>query len=325
MVLAGTALFVVGGLALAPAVVELRTVASNPSASSPTPSLPSPPSPSRADEPLGPLALYARDELSALPPPEPGDAPTGARAFDCMIVPYELLDIGSAVTGVIEEIRAERSDYIEAGEVLARLEASVEEAAVRTAQALAERTVDVESQKTNLELGEIRRARARELFEREALSLDTRQEADVSADLAALELERAREDRRLAGLRLEQAVAALGRRSIRSPISGYVVERRMGCGEVVVEEDTVFRVAQVDPLRVETILPSDWFGRIRPGDFAHVVPEGSRDETHTAEVEIVDPVIDGASGTFGVLLRLPNPRREIPAGLRCEVEFATSG
>ena len=36
---------------------------------------------------------------------------------------------------------------------------------------------------------------------------------------------------------------------------------------------------------------------------------------------IVDPVIDGASGTFGVRLRLPNPDRVVPAGLRCQVRF----
>ncbi|MDJ0852789.1 MAG: efflux RND transporter periplasmic adaptor subunit [Myxococcota bacterium] len=320
VVLVGTALFVVLGLVAAPAVVKLRAA----------------PEPAPADS-LAAAALdlsqprvrrvrgEPRPELPEAPATEPDAEPdattTGRRRFDCMIVPYEVLDIGSAVTGVLDEVHAERSDYVEEGQVLARLEASVEEAAVRAARAVAERTVDVESQEASLELGEIRRARARELFERDALSLDTRQEADVAAALAALELQRAREDRRVAALRLEQAEAALKRRSLLSPISGFVVERRMGRGEVVVEEDTVFRLAQVDPLRVEAILPSDWFGRVQPGDLAAVVPEGPGDEEHTAEVEIVDPVIDGASGTFGVLLRLPNPSRELPAGLRCELAF----
>ncbi|MDJ0848648.1 MAG: efflux RND transporter periplasmic adaptor subunit [Myxococcota bacterium] len=309
---AGLAVFVVIGLVVAPALVDRRSAPSTSTGSVHS---------SRASERERSAAPEASRERPAASAQEPVDPEPGPRSFDCMIVPYELLDIGSAVTGVIAEIRAERSDYVEEGQLLARLESSVEEAAVRAAEAVAKRTVDVDSQATSLELGKIRRERARTLYEREALSLDTRQEADATATLAALELERAREDRRLAALRLEQAVAALGRRSIRSPISGYVVERRMGRGEVVVEEDTVFRMAQVDPLRVEAILPSDWFGRVRPGDPAEVVPEGSHDRAHTAEVEIVDPVIDGASGTFGVLLRLPNPDRTLPAGLRCEVAF----
>ena len=311
VILAGLAVFVVVGLAVAPALVDRRRPAASNSTGSAQPS-----EAFELERTAAPQAPPGRPAAREPVGPEPE-----LRDFDCMIVPYEELDIGSSVTGVIDEIRAERSEYVEEGQVLARLESTVEEAAVRTAQALAERTVDVDSQATSLELGRIRRERARTLYEREALSLDTRQEADATATLAALELERAREDRRLAALRLEQAVAALGRRSIRSPISGYVVERRMGRGEVVVEEDTVFRLAQVDPLRVEAILPADWFGRVRPGDRAEVVPEGSHDLPHTAEVEIVDPVIDGASGTFGVLLRLPNPDRKLPAGLRCEVAF----
>jgi membrane fusion protein, multidrug efflux system len=36
---------------------------------------------------------------------------------------------------------------------------------------------------------------------------------------------------------------------------------------------------------------------------------------------VVDPVIDAASGTFGVRLILANPNRTIPAGIRCSVEW----
>jgi multidrug efflux pump subunit AcrA (membrane-fusion protein) len=42
---------------------------------------------------------------------------------------------------------------------------------------------------------------------------------------------------------------------------------------------------------------------------------------HTATVEVLDPLIDARSGTFGIRLLLPNPHNKIPAGLRCKVEF----
>jgi multidrug efflux pump subunit AcrA (membrane-fusion protein) len=38
-------------------------------------------------------------------------------------------------------------------------------------------------------------------------------------------------------------------------------------------------------------------------------------------VIVVDPVVDAASGTFGVRLELPNPEHAIPAGLKCRVRF----
>ena len=42
-------------------------------------------------------------------PPAPAASPN-AVDFDCMILPNEMIDIGSAVTGVIESIDAERGD-----------------------------------------------------------------------------------------------------------------------------------------------------------------------------------------------------------------------
>ena len=205
-----------------------------------------------------------------------------------MIGPSEVIDIGSSITGVIDRILVERSEYVEAGEVLAQLEASVERAAVRVARARAERTVDIDSSAASYDLGEKRRSRALELFDSKALSLDQRQEVEAEATLAALELERAREDHRLASLQLEQAAAALERRTIRSPVAGFVVERMMAPGEVV-DEQTILRIAQVHPLRIEAILPSDWFGRVRPGDQAEIVPETPLDQPRAArEVDQID-------------------------------------
>ena len=172
----------------------------------------------------------------------------------------------------------------------------------------------------SVDLGEKRRKRALELFENDTLSADLREEAETEATLAALELERARENHRIASLELEHSVARLARRTIRSPISGFVIERLMDPGEIV-DEETILRIAQIDPLRVEVILPSDWFGRVRPGDRAEIIPEAPLDQARAGEVAIVDRVIDGASGTFGARMLLPNPDHDLPAGLRCQVRF----
>ncbi len=247
-------------------------------------------------------------------------ASTGVHGFDCMIGPNVVIEIGSTVTGLIEEILVDRSNYVEAGQVLARLESTVEQAAARVAQARAQRNVEVESSQVSLDLGEKRRARAVELFEADSVSLDLRQEVETEANLAALELELAKENHRLAALQAEQARAVLERRTIRSPISGFVVERLMEPGEVV-DEQTILRVAQTDPLRAEVILPSQLFGRVQAGDPAEIIPEAPLDQPLRAEVAIADRVIDGASGTFGVRLLLPNPDHALPAGLRCRVSF----
>ena len=305
--LAGTALFVVLGVALAPGVLR--------------PSPESTPAEPPATRQPPPMRTAEASPGPALPeePRDPDDRPLD-QPFDCMVQPSEIVEIGSAVTGLIAEMNVERGDYIEAGDVLATLESSVEESAVRVARARAEAGVDLAASQTRLELGKRRKSRAQQLFDSDSLSLDLREGVETDAKLAALELDRARLNHELASLEHEQAVALLERRTIRSPISGFVIDRLMSAGEVV-DEETLLRVAQVDPLRVEVILPSRFFGQVRSGDRAEVIPEPPLDEPRPAEVAIADPVIDGASGTFGVRLLLPNPDLSIPSGLRCEVRF----
>jgi multidrug efflux pump subunit AcrA (membrane-fusion protein) len=94
----------------------------------------------------------------------------------------------------------------------------------------------------------------------------------------------------------------------------------MTVGEVV-DDETILRIAQIHPLRVEVVLPAAMYGSIRPGMRAAIEPESPGDRVHVASVTIVDPVIDAASGTFGVRLMLPNPDHKIPGGLHCQVRF----
>jgi RND family efflux transporter MFP subunit len=258
------------------------------------------------------------DTLS--PTSSPPVSPIRMQTFDCMITPNETVDIGSSITGVIESILVERSSPIEVGQVLTRLESSVEEAAVRVAEAQANRTVDLESTRASLELGKNRRARAQNLYEGNTLSLDIREEIETETTLARLSVEEAEENHRLAQLQLEQARAALDRRTIRSPISGFVVERLMAPGEVV-DDQTILRIAQVDPLRVDVIFPAHIFGRVAPGDELEITPEAPLDRPRPAKVTIVDRIIDGGSGTFGVTLELPNPNNDLPGGLRCQARL----
>jgi RND family efflux transporter MFP subunit len=242
--------------------------------------------------------------------------------LDCVIEPNDVVEIGSPVTGLIETIHVERGDTVEVGQILVELESGVEKAAVELARVRAGMQSDVKSRAARLSLDERRQGRAGELFERDALSLDEVDQLETEAELARLELRKARENRELAKLELHQAIEALERRIIHSPISGVVVERKMSPGEVV-DEETILTVAQIDPLRVEVILPSMMFGSIQPGMRAAVVPEHAADRVQVASVVIVDRVIDAASGTFGVRLELPNPDFAIPGGLHCQVRFAT--
>jgi len=254
-------------------------------------------------------------------PGEAMQAPeSGLEELACIIEPFRSIAIGSPVTGLIETIHVEWSDLVEAGQVLVELESDAERAAVQLARAQAQMNEQIESKEARASLVERRRKRLTRLYEENSLSLDLREEVETQAEVARIELEQAHSEQRLASLQLEQAVAILKRRIIRSPFSGVVVERLMSPGERG-EEEAILKIAQIDPLRVEVILPSSAFGSIEVGMRAAVVPEFPGNTVHVAPVTIVDRVVDAASGTFGVRLELPNPKHDIPVGLHCQVRF----
>ena len=247
---------------------------------------------------------------------------TGADAveFDGVIEPYEVVEVGSAVTGILETVDVDRGDFVKKGQVLATLQSGVEKATMELARARAEIETDIEAEEKKLAFNERKQHRIEELYKKEALPFGEMDEAETNRVLAALELREARENKRLAELELQRAIEVVKRLTIRSPIRGVVVERFLSPGEFV-EDQPILKLAQIDPLNVEVIVPVALLGSVKVGMHAMVRPEAPVSGLHTAEVMIVDRVVDAASGTFGVRLELLNPDYRLPAGLKCKVVF----
>ena len=109
----------------------------------------------------------------------------------------------------------------------------------------------------------------------------------------------------------------MGRKSLNY---GIVTDLFLMPGELV-DDRAILKLAQVDPLKVEVIAPTDLFGRITPGMAAEIEPESPANQMYKATVSVVDRVIDAASGSFAIHLTLPNPEYKLVGGLRCKVRF----
>ena len=69
------------------------------------------------------------------------------------------------------------------------------------------------------------------------------------------------------------------------------------------------------------IAPLALFRQIKEGQKALVSPVAPIGGIHEATVTVVDPLVDAASGTFRIRLELSNETMEVPAGIRCRVQF----
>ncbi len=244
----------------------------------------------------------------------------GAAHFDCLIEPNMVIDINSSVQGKISTILVQRSDMVEEGQLLVELESEIEKATVALATARIGMDAELRERQVSVAFAKRKLARFDEMFIDEVVPLHTKDEVATEASLAALELREVHEKRTIAKLELARAQAFLNQRFVKSPISGVIVERFKSPGEFV-EDEPILRLAQLDPLSVEVILPASMFGQISTGQLAKIRPEAPKNGVYKAEVTIVDRVIDASSGTFGVRLELPNPDHKLPGGLKCNVDF----
>lgn len=249
------------------------------------------------------------------------DAAWGSQPIGCIIEPERVADVGSPVIGVIQAVLVERGDRVRKGQTVAVLRNDVERAAVSLAQSRARMDADEKAALANYSFARQRLARSQDLFRKEFISKQALDQAVAEAEVAEQRLAQAREQQLALGKELSLAQARLEERTIRSPFDGIVAERYLSAGERV-EEKPLLRVAKVDPLRVEVILPSTAFGMIPLGTTARIVPEMPNATPIAAKVTLVDQVLDAPSNTFRVRLKLPNPGAVIPAGLRCKADFA---
>jgi len=240
--------------------------------------------------------------------------------FDCLIEPHRVIEVNSSVQGKIASISVERSDPVEQGQVLIELDSDVEKATVELARARLGMDSELKTRQVSRAFAKRKLVRFDDLYREDVVSQQKQDEVKTEAVLAGLQLKQAGENMQVAVLELKRAEAILNQRTVRSPLSGVVVERYKSPGEFV-EDEPILRLAQLDPLNVEVILPAELFGTIKQGMSARVMPEAPRDSTYTAVVTIVDRVIDASSGTFGIRLELPNPDYALPGGLKCLVDF----
>jgi membrane fusion protein, multidrug efflux system len=214
----------------------------------------------------------------------------------CLLEAHMVVDLSSPVTGVIARVKVDKGDKVRKGEIVVQLRSEVEQAMV-------------ELRRAQVEFGKITALRNTELFEQELISEQEKDEVELQSEVSRLEL--------------GAAQAHLKQKIITSPISGIILERLMDPGEYV-GEDPILKIASLDPLYVEAVLPKELFGTIKNKMVAEVALEAPIGGLYEARVTVVDQDIDAASGTFGVRLTLPNPQNTIPVGLKCKIRFPST-
>ncbi len=217
----------------------------------------------------------------------------GLGEISCLVEPGRQATLSTQVPGVLSSIEVAPGAYVSRGDTLFVLRREAEQASV----ALENARADYASRRVQ---------RNQRMIERGMLSESERDEIDTELRLARMQV-------KLANARLNQMTT-------QAPFDGFIVQRHAEEGEYI-DATPVLDIVQLDPLRIEAVLPLISYGAIEAGDSIGVALHAPANRDVTARVERVDRVIDASSATFAIGLTLDNPDGDIPAGINCRLHL----
>jgi membrane fusion protein, heavy metal efflux system len=246
--------------------------------------------------------------------------PPALKPLGCLIEPDRAANIGTQVVGIVHQVHVKRGESVRAGQVLVTLRADVERANASAAKTRAAVDAEVLAAQTGVELADQKQRRAQFLLAKNFVSPQAVDLARGELEIAQQKLSQVKGQQRIWIEERGVAEAQLALRTVRSPFDGVVVERFVNPGERV-DDRPLVRVAVIDPLRVELMVPTAQYGSFSLGDSVTIRPELPGAGAVKATVQHVDRVFDAASNSFRVQLSLPNADHRLPAGLRCKADL----
>jgi len=226
------------------------------------------------------------------------------------------VQVGTQVSGQIESILVDFNDHVKQGQLIARIDPTLQEQAVRDAQAGLERS------QAEIEQAEREYQRNQQLFEQKVLT-------EIEFNSAKYAFAVARANIKSAQVTLDRARRNLAYTSIYAPIDGVVVERNVDVGQTVAASlatPQLFLIAN-DLSRMQILASVDEsdIGMIRTDQPVRFSVQAYPDATFPGTVQQVrlQSTTQENVVNYTVVVAVQNPDGKLLPGMTATVEFIT--
>ncbi|MXY15735.1 MAG: efflux RND transporter periplasmic adaptor subunit, partial [Acidobacteria bacterium] len=232
------------------------------------------------------------------------------------------VQIGSQVSGIIQELRADYNAIVREGDVIARLDPSLFETQIEQARAnLLRAEADVERLRVAVDDAHTQHARSVELAAQELISQTELETAEVNVRSATAQLRSAEAQVIQARASLNQNEVNLEHTVIRTPIDGIVISRLVDVGQTVaasLQAPELFVIAaDLTKMRVIANVDESDVGRIRPQQPVSFVVDAYPDETFGGVVSQIrlEPIVQQNVVTYSPVIDAPHPDLKLKPGM----------
>jgi HlyD family secretion protein len=232
------------------------------------------------------------------------------------VEPIDQVEVGTQVSGVIEEIFTDYNKQVEKGQIIARIDESALSARllqVRYSLASAENELDYQQKNFN---------RTQKLYKKQMVS-------ETEYDEVLYKLRNARTSVESLKSEVAQADVNLSYARIYSPIDGVVLSKSVEVGQTVAASfntPTLFLIARdLTRMQVEADVDEADIGQVEVGQEATFTVDAFPGTDFLGKVTQIrlEPVIESNVVTYAVIIDAPNPDLKLKPGLTASVTIVT--
>jgi membrane fusion protein (multidrug efflux system) len=201
--------------------------------------------------------------------------------------------VATELGGVVSEVKFENGASAKKGDVLVRLDASSEEAQLRSAEA------DLELARQDLE-------RTRDLAGRRVIS---------KAELDAAESKFKQKEGTVDNMR-----AMIAKKEVRAPFDGALGIRQVNVGQMINAGQQVVPLTSLDPVYVDFALPQHHISQLAQGLEIRVRSDAVPDRDFKGKLTAINSMVDPVTRNVSVQATLENPDHALRPGMFAKAE-----
>ncbi len=224
------------------------------------------------------------------------------------------VDVGTQVSGIISKLYADFNSIVKAGEIIAQIDPTFLDQAVKDAEANLDRVT--------AQFNETKR-----IYERTKSLFDKNLESQANFDAALANFEADKASLKQAQAQLDKAKLNLQYATIYAPINGVVINRQVNVGQTVAasfSSPTLFTIANdLSKMQVEGIVDESDIGKVSVGQQATFTVDAYPDENFSgtvSQIRLAPQVVQNVVN-YTVIISVSNDELKLMPGMTANVKI----
>lgn len=242
--------------------------------------------------------------------------------------PVNIVDIGSQVSGKIEDIYVDFNSNVEAGQIIAKIDQELFLTKVNQNEANYQSSVAaLEKSKISLALAEKSLNRSKELFEKKLISVEELEKAEANYYNARSDLQSSEARLEQSKSQLESSKVDLAYTIIKSPIDGVVISRNINVGQTVAasfQAPVLFQIANdLTKMQVECSVDEADIGKVEEDQKVTFTVDAFPNDRFSGIVKQVrySPEVVSNVVTYTTIVEVDNPDLKLRPGMTATVSI----